>query len=325
MKHELRQMCVMKNLPASGKISELVNRLLENDAVNKQIEADQNKLTPAQICESCDDNVDKLHATPIAKWYCRECDQKICNLCKDAHLKIKMIRSHIICPFGTNLEFNIDRNESIVINFPQSFTPKPTQKKRFMDITIDTPNGSMKKKRRVEEIVETVEEDSFEIIYKTPMARMKMNKKTNSVQVDYFNLIPETPVPVSSSSIISSSLLAEVSIIPETPITDDVPSRCIFTDDSTIIPETPVDGYSNLSPCKNVTTEVTIIPETPIVVNASATARFLFTEDTLVPETPMSSYVISPGENTNQYPSDEIVAQISIILLQPLLPTLMNL
>ena len=61
----------MKNLPASGKISELVNRLLENDAVNKQIEADQNKLTPAQICESCDDNVDKLHATPIAKWYCR--------------------------------------------------------------------------------------------------------------------------------------------------------------------------------------------------------------------------------------------------------------
>ena len=39
-KHELRQMCVMKNLPASGKISELVNRLLENDAVNKQIEAD---------------------------------------------------------------------------------------------------------------------------------------------------------------------------------------------------------------------------------------------------------------------------------------------
>ena len=46
-KHELRQMCVMKNLPASGKISELVNRLLENDAVNKQIEADQNKLTPA--------------------------------------------------------------------------------------------------------------------------------------------------------------------------------------------------------------------------------------------------------------------------------------
>ena len=80
-KHELRQMCVMKNLPASGKISELVNRLLENDAVNKQIEADQDKLTPAQMCESCDDNFTKIYATPIAKWYCKECDQGIENCC----------------------------------------------------------------------------------------------------------------------------------------------------------------------------------------------------------------------------------------------------
>ena len=34
-KHELKQMCVARNLPASGNIRVLVTRLLENDAVLK--------------------------------------------------------------------------------------------------------------------------------------------------------------------------------------------------------------------------------------------------------------------------------------------------
>ena len=138
-KYELRQICVRRNIPASGTIPVLVKRLLENDSVNKQIEADQNRLTPVQMCESCDNNPDKIHATPIAKWYCQDCDQKICNLCKDAHKKIQMIRTHVICPFGTNLDFNINEDESFVINFPPINASKPLTKKRFMDIILDTP------------------------------------------------------------------------------------------------------------------------------------------------------------------------------------------
>ena len=185
-KHELRSICVSRNIPASGNIPVLVKRLLEHDVVNTQIEADQDKLTPAQMCESCQDNPEKLHATPIAKWYCQDCDQKICNLCKDAHLKIKIIRTHVIYPFGTSLDFNIDEDESIIIDV-QVEVSNPMTKKRFLDITVDTPKGSPAKKTRLEDVVET---DAFEVIYQTPMARMKMNRRTNMIHVDYLNTVP---------------------------------------------------------------------------------------------------------------------------------------
>ena len=37
-------------------------------------------------CDSCDEN------SPIA--YCTECDQLLCNVCWDAHQKLKLLRSH---------------------------------------------------------------------------------------------------------------------------------------------------------------------------------------------------------------------------------------
>ena len=76
------------------------NRLSENDAVKEKVEADHVNLTPMTKCESCHDNTEKVHATPVAKGCCRDCDQKICNICHDAHKKIKITRNHMIFPYG---------------------------------------------------------------------------------------------------------------------------------------------------------------------------------------------------------------------------------
>ena len=130
---------------------------------------------------------------------------------------------------------------------------KPAQKKRFIDITLDTPKGSATKKRRLEELIKTVEVDannSFEIIYQTPMARMKINKRTIRIQVDCMDTVPETPNPVSSSTVMSSSsviqfpctdITTEVTAISDPPIAAYQSSGCIFTED--IFPETPFAGY----------------------------------------------------------------------------------
>ena len=42
-----------------------------------------------------------------------ECDQFICDLCKSAHEKMKITRIQRILPYGTLLEFNIERNATI--------------------------------------------------------------------------------------------------------------------------------------------------------------------------------------------------------------------
>ena len=98
-------------------------------------------------CESCHDNTEKVHATPVAKWCCRDCDQKICNICHDAHKKIKNTRNHMICPYGQALEFYLNEVESFIAN--NVITPQISNiKKRFMDITIE---GSIPKKRKVDE------------------------------------------------------------------------------------------------------------------------------------------------------------------------------
>ena len=43
------------------------------------------------ICSSCDDN-------NVAKFNCKECQDTLCNLCHDAHLKVKLTRNHTITP-----------------------------------------------------------------------------------------------------------------------------------------------------------------------------------------------------------------------------------
>ena len=60
------------------------NIYIENAALKKQVEKE--KGCPGKICESCEENPSKLYETPEAKWFCKDCDQHICNLCK-MHMK----------------------------------------------------------------------------------------------------------------------------------------------------------------------------------------------------------------------------------------------
>ena len=71
-KLEFRQECVARKLPASGNIKALIRRLEENDTLNDDLK--KNPGTPYKLCESCEENTNKLYETPIAKWFCQECD-----------------------------------------------------------------------------------------------------------------------------------------------------------------------------------------------------------------------------------------------------------
>ena len=64
------------------------------------------------LCESCKENLEKLHETPHAKWFCQDCSQHICTICKE---KIKITRTHVILPFGTILEFNVDDDLTVPV------------------------------------------------------------------------------------------------------------------------------------------------------------------------------------------------------------------
>ena len=83
-KAELRQECLTRNLPASGSNKILIKRLLENDLLVKKMQNDHLD----KLCESCEENPIKLHKSCISKWYCSDCEQYICNICKSAHEKL---------------------------------------------------------------------------------------------------------------------------------------------------------------------------------------------------------------------------------------------
>ena len=61
-------------------------------------------------CDSCDEN------SPIA--YCTECDQLLCNVCWDAHQKLKLLRSHF--SFALKEAHNMSQDELIKM-LPSSF------------------------------------------------------------------------------------------------------------------------------------------------------------------------------------------------------------
>ena len=54
-------------------------------------------------CDSCDEN------SPIA--YCTECDKLLCNVCWDAHQKLKLLRSHF--SFALKEAHNMSQDEFI--------------------------------------------------------------------------------------------------------------------------------------------------------------------------------------------------------------------
>ena len=51
-KHELRELCMNRNLPASGTVKVLVKRLEESDALKKKVSDEQQ--CPEKYCESCE-------------------------------------------------------------------------------------------------------------------------------------------------------------------------------------------------------------------------------------------------------------------------------
>ena len=107
-KEELKKMCLDRNLPTSGTVKALVKRLQENDVMQKEVEKASAGIDKDIKCESCEENPSKLYSIPSAKWFCYDCKEHICNLCKEAHEKIKCTRTHIITPYGTLLEQNIE-------------------------------------------------------------------------------------------------------------------------------------------------------------------------------------------------------------------------
>ena len=109
-KQGLKDECVRRNLPASGPMKTLVKRLKESDKL-KALAA--KNVEHEILCESCEENLEKIYESPHAKWFCQDCSQHICTICKEAHEKIKITRTHVILPFGTILEFNVD-NDLIV-------------------------------------------------------------------------------------------------------------------------------------------------------------------------------------------------------------------
>ena len=107
-KNELKQECLKRNLPASGPVKVLIKRLLENDDIAKIV----GKSGHEKPCESCEENPQKLYNSSISKWFCVDCNEHICHICKDAHEKLKVTRSHEIRPYGTLLEIHIGNDHS---------------------------------------------------------------------------------------------------------------------------------------------------------------------------------------------------------------------
>ena len=57
----------------------------------RRLSYDNPDVSDPQICSSCEDNSE-------AKFRCEECQDTLCNICHDAHLKVKLTRNHTIIP-----------------------------------------------------------------------------------------------------------------------------------------------------------------------------------------------------------------------------------
>ena len=84
-KEELKKVRLDRNLPKAGTVKALIKRLQENDAMEKDMEKASDGIAKDINCESCEENHTKLYSIPSTKWYCYDCKEHICNLCKDTH------------------------------------------------------------------------------------------------------------------------------------------------------------------------------------------------------------------------------------------------
>lgn len=278
--HELRALCLSRNLPGSGSKKVLLKRLEESDALKKQVENETR--CPQKSCESCEENPSTLYEPPHAKWFCKDCDQHICDMCKNAHSKIKIVRTHMILPFGTLLEFNIDRNVTLNEHDPVKNASVMEVETHFLDITLsdveDEPVLPVSSKRKLVEEEETDLEDSFEMVYETPMAKIgyRRNKRIHLEVVSGVTIVPESPeltpppvwytptprrrtIPDRVSPIVDTPL---ATFVPESPENLDF-SRDMFSESPVFVPETPLPPCPPPMPTNRAATFVETVSITP--------------------------------------------------------------
>ena len=133
-----------------------------------------------------------------------DCNEHICHICKGAHEKLKITRSHEIRPYGTILKVHIGNDHS--------FNPE-----------VLVINSSGKRKRDEDEEVDNNHENpdmnsSFEVDYETPMTKIAYKgNKMNEITV-----IPETPA---ENSVLESSISTSVAVTPPPVWVTPVPPR----------------------------------------------------------------------------------------------------
>ena len=69
-----------------GSVTSLPRNIRLNEETKQDIVLSKVTSSSPPPCDSCDEN------SPIA--YCTECDKLLCNVCWDAHQKLKFLRSH---------------------------------------------------------------------------------------------------------------------------------------------------------------------------------------------------------------------------------------
>ena len=138
-----------------------------------------------------------------------DCNEYICQICKDAHEKLKIMRSHEIRPYRKILEVHIGNDHS--------FNPE-----------VLVINSSGKRKKDEDEEVDNNNENpdmnnSFEVVYETPMAKIayKGNKRI-LLQMNEITVIPESPA---ENSVLESSISASVAVTPPPVWVTPVPPR----------------------------------------------------------------------------------------------------
>ena len=311
-KNELRQECIARKLPASGTVKVLRKRLEENDALKECIV--KNSGTPDKLCESCEENPNKLHETAVAKWFCKECNQHICTLCKEAHEKIKIVRTHLIMPFGTCL--SLDNDLTVAGTSVFEFVEAPNPKPQFLDLSasedepeeddnvfVDDLDLASNKRKHVEN-GEDENDNSFELIYETPYAKIGY-KPCKRVRIDVLDpstapiLTPPpvwvSPTPVRKERVVLfqevSALESTVTFVEESPARHEI-SRDMFSESfESIVPETPLIPPSS----------TLFIPDTPITTNPES--PLLLNPANSVPETPPSPPSMPSSCSSNFVPT----------------------
>ena len=132
------------------------------------------------------------------------------------------------------MEFNIERNVALTEHDPVKNASVMEVETHFLDITLsdveDEPVLSVYCKRKVVNEEEIDLEDSFEIVYETPMAKIgyKRNKRIHLEVVSGVPIVPEspdvTPPPVWYTPTPRRSTIPDrVSPIVDTPLATFVP------------------------------------------------------------------------------------------------------